>query len=199
MRKKLGLREEDLILVYNGVIGEYYKLDAVIKALKKLKDDLRNKVKLLMIGSGPDLPKLINMVKNLGLKDNVLYLGVKNNREEVAEILSAADIGIVPGLYSRGQLPVKVFEYYACGLPVLAIVPSGSLLQELIEKYEIGTGCPPIDKEIADAIYWLYQNRSFREAAGKRARRLIEEKFDRNKTAEEYLNIVEELIRSRAE
>jgi len=128
VRKKLGLRKGDFILVYNGIIGEYYKLDVIIRALKKLKDDLRNKVKLLMIGSGPDLPKLINMVKNLVLKDNVLYLGVKNNRGETAEILSAADIGTVPGLYSKGQLPVKVFEYCACGLPVLAIVPSSSFL-----------------------------------------------------------------------
>jgi len=194
VRKKLGVREDDFIVAYNGIIGAYYKLDVVIRALKKLEGDLRNKVKLLMVGDGPDLPKLMSMAKNLGLKDNVLYLGVKNNKRELAEILSAADIGVVPGLYSRGQLPVKVFEYCACGLPVIAAVHNGSLLQELIEKYKIGVTSPPVDEELADAIYWLYKNRSFREAAGKRARRLIKEKFDRNKIAEEYLNLIEAVL-----
>ncbi|MHA1583359.1 MAG: glycosyltransferase family 4 protein [Candidatus Baldrarchaeia archaeon] len=196
VRKKLGFREDDFILVYNGIIGEYYKLDIVIRALKKLEKDVRSKVKLLMVGDGSDLPKLMSMAKKLGLKDNVLYLGVKNSKIELAEILSAADVGIVPGLYSRGQLPVKVFEYCACGLPIIAVVPEGSLLQKLVEKYGIGITCPSIDEELANVICHLYENKSFREDSGKRARLLIEEKFDRNKIAKEYLNLIENILLS---
>jgi hypothetical protein len=49
------------------------------------------------------------------------------------------------------------------------------------------------EKKLANAIYHLYINESFRNAAGKRARFLIKEKFDRNKIAIEFLNLVKEL------
>ncbi|MCJ7631554.1 glycosyltransferase family 4 protein [Candidatus Bathyarchaeota archaeon] len=191
IRRKLGLDDNDFIIIYSGRIGGYYKLDTVIKALTKLLG--RNKkVKLLMIGDGSDVPNVLELSKFLNLSDNVLYLGVKNDKNEIAEILSASDLGIIPGLYTKGQLPVKFFEYCACGLPVIATVHENSILAKLMREHEIGLTTPPMDEEkLAEAIYRIYENESFREAAGKRARLLIEEKFDRNKIAEEFLKLIE--------
>jgi len=192
VRRKLGLNYNDFIVVYNGLIGGYYKLDHVIRALTKLPRQIKN-VKLLMIGDGPDVPRVLTLSKNLGLHESVLYLGVKNDKKEIAEILSAGDVGIVPGLYTKGQLPAKFFEYCACGLPIVATVHPDSMLAKLIKEYEIGITAPPMNEEkLAEAIYYIYKNESFREAAGKRARLLIEEKFDRNKIAAEFLNLVRE-------
>jgi glycosyltransferase involved in cell wall biosynthesis len=49
------------------------------------------------------------------------------------------------------------------------------------------------EEKLAEAIYYIYENESFREAAGKRARLLIEEKFGRSKISEEFLNLVKEI------
>ena len=109
-----------------------------------------------------------------------------------------ADAGIIPyddNPFWKNSIPAKFYEYCACGLPVIATVHNGSYLQELIEKYKIGVTSPPLDEEkLADAIHWLYKNKSFREVAGRRARQLMEEKFDRNKIAKEYLNLVESML-----
>jgi len=191
IRRKLGLNDNDFIVVYNGLIGGYYKFDTILTAIKKLSQT--KNVKLLMIGDGPDVPLVLTLSKNLGLHENVLYLGIKHDKKEIAEILSAGDVGFIPGLYTKGQLPVKLFEYSACGLPVVANVSSDSLLTKLIKEYEVGVTAPPMDEEkLAEAINYIYENKSFREAAGKRARLLIEEKFDRNKIAVEFLNLVRE-------
>lgn len=192
MRRKLRLSNSDFIIVYNGVIGGYYKFDRVLTALTKLVRQIKN-AKLLMIGYGPDVSKVLTSSKNLGLTGNVLYLGVKDDKKEIAEILSAGDIGLIPGLYAKGQLPVKLFEYCACGLPVVASVYSDSMLAKLIMEYNIGVTVPPVaEEQLAEAFYQLYKNESFRETAGKTARMLIEEEFDRNKIAERFLNLITE-------
>jgi glycosyltransferase involved in cell wall biosynthesis len=190
-RKKLALSDSDFIIIYNGVIGGYYKLDFVIRALAKLNDQIIS-IKLIMIGDGPDPAFILELSKKLSLHDKVLYLGVKNDKYEIAKILSAADVGIIPGLYSRGQLPVKSFEYCACGIPVIAAVYEDSLLAAFIREYRIGVTSPPMDEEkLAKAIYRIYKDKSFREAAGKRARAVVEEKFDRTKIAEFFLKLIE--------
>jgi len=193
-KKKLALNDTDFTIVYSGLIGGYYKLDIAIKALAKLHNQIRS-IKLMMIGNGPDLPLVLRLLKKLGLRDKVLYLGVKNDKNEIGEILSAGDVGIIPGLYTKGQLPAKFFEYCACGIPVIATVYEDSLLATLIREYKIGVTSPPVDEEkLAEAIYRIHKDKSFREAAGKRARALIEEKFDRNKIAEEFLDLVKALV-----
>jgi len=199
VRSKLGLHTDDFIIVYNGLIGNYYRLDVVVKVLKKLNSNVRNKVKLLIVGEGPDLFKVLNIAKELDLENNIIYLGVKNDKREVAEILSAADVGIIPyddNPLWKNTISTKFYEYCACGLPIIAMVYDDSLLGELIKRHEIGVILPPLNEErLVEAIHWSYENKGFREEAGRRARRLIEEKFDREKISGEYLNIIEKLMK----
>ena len=198
IRSKLGLCMNDFIIAYNGTIGNYYRLDVVIRALKKLNNNLRDKVKLLIVGSGPDLSKTIHIAKELGLENNILYLGEKNDKKELAEILSAADAGIIPyddNPLWRNSVPTKFYEYCACGLPIIATIHDDSLLGKLIKKYQVGVISPPLDEgKLAEIICYVYGNKSFRLAASSKARLLIEKEFDRNKISEEFLNLVREVI-----
>lgn len=190
-REKLALSDSDFIIIYSGRIGGCYKLDVVVRALAKLYNQIKS-IKLMIIGDGPDLPFVLGLSKKLGLRDKVLYLGVKNDKNEIAEILAAGNVGIIPGLYARGQLPAKFFEYCACGIPVIATVNDNSLLTTLVREYRIGRISPPMEEEkLTEAIYGIYKDKSFREAAGKRARLLIEQKFDRTKIAENFLKLIE--------
>jgi len=195
VRTKLGLKNNDFVIVYNGFIGSYYKLDIVIRALAKLRNKIKN-FKFIIIGNGPELPHILKLRKRLNLNQKVIYLGTTMNKKEIAEILSAADIGIIPGLYTKGQLPVKFFEYCACGVPIIALAEEDSLLTRFIRKFEIGIITPPGDDDkLAESIYWIYQNKLYRKMAGKRARSLIEKQFDRNKISDTLLKLVEEVGR----
>jgi len=194
IRKKLGFNDDDFIIVYNGLIGWYYRLDTIIKALTKLSQKIEN-IKFLIIGEGPDIPRILALSNSLNICEKVLYLGVKNDKKEIAEILSACDVGIIPGLYSKGQLPVKFFEYSACELPTIATIYPDSLLARLIEMYELGIVVPPMDEnKLTEAIYYIYKDKYFRMVAGRRARLFVEKRFDRNKIADDFLKLIENML-----
>jgi glycosyltransferase involved in cell wall biosynthesis len=63
-----------------------------------------------------------------------------------------------------------------------------------MREHEIGISTPPLDDEkLSKAILWFCQNQQRREVMGRRARMLVEEKFDRNKIAVEFLKLVLEI------
>jgi glycosyltransferase involved in cell wall biosynthesis len=187
-------KNKNFTIFYSGIIGEYYRLDIVIKAVKKLVDKGLNDIHLLIAGEG-EISKILNLARKLDISNHIKYLGSINDKKALAKLIAMSDAGIIPyddNPLWKNSVPAKFYEYCACGIPVIATVHNNSYLEELIKKHEIGVTSPPLDEEkLANAIYWLYKNKSFREAAGKRARQLIEEKFDRNKIAEEYLNLIE--------
>ncbi|MCC6004531.1 MAG: glycosyltransferase family 4 protein [Thermofilum sp.] len=197
VRRRLGRKNDEFIIVYEGGIGGYYRLDVGIRALARLSNEFRNKMRLLIVGSG-EVSNLLSLAENLGLKDNIIYLGVKKDKVELAQILSAGDVGIV--LYDdnplwKNSIPAKFYEYCACGLPVIATVYDDSLLAGIIKEHQIGLTTPPMDEnKLSEAITWLYRNMQLRETMGMRARKLIEEKFDRNKIADEFLKLIEGIL-----
>lgn len=191
IRRKLGLSENDFVIVYSGSIGGYYRLDFVTNVLSKLDSEVRSKIKLLMVGPESNMSEIIGISKKFNLENNVMYLGVKDNKKELAEIISSSDVGIIPydaNLLWKNAYGTKIFEYCACGLPVIATVYDDSILARLIKENGIGLISPPLDEEkLAEAIHRIYKNESFRKIGGKKARVLIEEKFDRNNIAEALL------------
>jgi len=199
VRRRLGIAVSDFIMIFSGAVGEYYRLDLIVKALAMLKKDIQKKIKLLIVGrKTPELLKMMAMAKLFGLNDNIIYLGVKHDKEKLAEILSAADLGLVPyddNILWKNSIPAKFYEYCACKVPILATAREDSVLAKLIVEHKIGLTVPPLAIEkLAEAIYQIYNDRNFRETASKRARALIEKKFDRNKIAEEFLNFLRILI-----
>jgi glycosyltransferase involved in cell wall biosynthesis len=198
-RRKIGIGTDDFVIVYSGKIGEYYRLDVAVHALAKLENEIREKVKLLMVGTAPDLPKITAMAKDLGIENNVIYLGVKNDKKELAEIISASDVGLIPyddNPLWRSALPAKFFEYCACGIPVIATVYEDSILARMLNEHQIGVVVPPLDDEsLGKAIKRIYEDHSYRAKSGVRARRFIEENFEREKIAEKFHHLVMEVTK----
>jgi len=186
-------KSEFFTIFYSGNIGDYYRLDVAVKAVKKLVDRGLRNVKLVITGGG-EIEKVLNLTLKLGVSSNIEYKGVINDKAKLVRLIAEADVGLVPyddNPLWKNSLPAKFFEYCACGVPVVATVYEDSILATLIKAHEVGLAVPPLDEEkLAKAIYRIYKDRSFREAAGKRARAFIEEKFDRNKIAEDFLKLV---------
>ena len=196
-RKKLGLKAKDFIIVYEGGVGGYYRLDVVVKALAKLDNEIKDKIKLLIIGYGK-ISNILRLAEELGLSNTVIYFGKEYNKSRLARIISSGDVGIIPydnNPLWKNSVPAKFYEYCACGLPVIATVYDDSSLAGIIEEHQIGLTTPPMDEnKLSEAITWLYRNMQLRETMGMRARKLIEEKFDRNKIADDFLKLIEGIL-----
>ena len=54
IRRKLNLGESDFVIVYVGIIGEYYKLDIMIKILANIRRS-NDSFKFIIVGEGSDL------------------------------------------------------------------------------------------------------------------------------------------------
>ena len=162
-RKYLNIPQDSFVLVYAGLIGIYYKLDTILYALRDLGSHLLKKVRLLILGSGPDVEALMTTIHKLNLKENVTYLGIVNDIKKLILTLSASDIGLIPIIADPildFALPVKLYEYIACGLPILATTSSNSELAKFIEKHKIGLICEPQDKEcLTNALKNMLENK----------------------------------------
>jgi glycosyltransferase involved in cell wall biosynthesis len=185
--------KEFFTIVYSGGVGDYYRLDVVISSLKRLADRGLNQIRLLIVGRGT-IDSVLKYARQLGVQDAVAYLGNKSNIQELSKIIAEANVGIVPyddNPLWMNALPAKFFEYCACGLPVIATVYKNSILANLIHENEIGLTANPMDVNgLADAIEKMSGDKEFRVNAGKRARILIEQHFDRDRISEEFLNAI---------
>lgn len=158
IRSELGASEEDILLVYAGSIGAYYRPDVVMQALHRLIEKFDgSRLKFIVMGKGEKrkINEMLKTARSLWLQDVVTFLG-EQKREVVARILSCCDVGIVPyddkpiWVYAH---PMKFFDYCASGLPVIAMAFQHSELASLIRRYEVGYVVPPLDSiELASAI-----------------------------------------------
>jgi glycosyltransferase involved in cell wall biosynthesis len=197
IRETIGFTKDDFIIVYSGVIGEYYDLDVVIRAMNKILVEIP-KIKLLIIGYGSNhnIEKLKQLSENLGISDHIRFMDAKLDKNELSRIIACGNAGIVP--YNKNalwnnSLPVKSFEYFACGLPVIATVNADSQLGKLILDNDIGMICKPENVvELAETIVNMYRSdiRSFNN----RSVSLIRQQFNRETIAQRLRNLIEATV-----
>jgi len=161
----------------------------LIRALYELKGKSPDFLALL-VGDGPLHGKLEELVRDLGLKEQVRFLGSRD-REEIPEILAITDIFLLPSLWEG--LPTAIIEAMAAGCPVVATAVAGT--PEVVIDGETGFLVPPQDPvALARKIKLLLQDQPLREkmclAGTKRAR----EHFSLEKMVREYETLYRELI-----
>ncbi len=86
----------------------------------------KQKAKLLFVGEGPELPKVMAKVRALGLTESVRFLG---RQDEVAEVISLADLLLLPS--EKESFGLVALEAMACGVPTVGAHTGG--IPELIE------------------------------------------------------------------
>jgi len=193
-RIKLGLDPADFIIVYEGIFQDYYRIDIVMRALNKLvfEKGIKN-LKLLIVGSGPQMKEYIRVVEELKLSDSVCFVGLKP-REEVAEFLGCSDVGVIP--YDDNPLwvyplPTKFHEYCSSGLPVIASVFEEAILARYIKEWKVGLIVKPLSlDEMTEAIEFLYYQREKAKEMGVNGRKLALTSFDREKITSKFLKLL---------
>ena len=126
---------------------------------------VRNKfpdVELLLIGAGPVENNLKKEAKNMGLENNIRFLGWMSH-EEVLLTVSKCGISVAlfkPDPINRYADPIKIKEYLACGCPViLTNVPD--IANEIYEekagiaiKYSKEEVVSAVEKLLGDDIFF---------------------------------------------
>ncbi len=115
------------------------------------------------------------------------------SREEVQQILARGMAGLVtlhPIINYKDALPVKMFEYMAAGIPVIA--SDFPLWREIVEGNECGICVDPLDeKQIAEAIQYLVDHPEEAKRMGDNGRRAIEQKYSWEMEAKKLIAMYE--------
>jgi N-acetyl-alpha-D-glucosaminyl L-malate synthase BshA len=106
----------------------------VVKVFHRLRED-GLPVKLLLVGDGPDRMPTEHMARQLGVYEDVRFLG---KQEPIEEILSIADVFLMPS--GSETFGLAGLEAMACNVPVVCSDIGG--LPELVTEGESGFLCP---------------------------------------------------------
>ena len=145
--------------------------------------------RLVLVGDGPERPRVLMRAEELGVRDRVMFLG---KHTSVHEVLSCADLFLLPS--ASESFGLVALEAMACGAPVVASNVGG--LPEVIEH---GTSGYLFDVGDIDAMaeaglrimgddeHW----RSLSEAG----RALAEERFSSERVVPQYERYYEQVLR----
>ena len=157
-------------------VGDISKIRGIEEIILAMNDT--HGVKLNLAGKFGD-KSLEDKVKNQQAWLRVNELGFLN-RQQVNEVLAKSKAGLVtlyPVINYMDALPVKMFEYMAAGIPVIA--SNFPLWHEIVEGNQCGICVNPLDTNaISKAIQYFVENSIDAERMGKNGRRAVEEKYN---------------------
>jgi glycosyltransferase involved in cell wall biosynthesis len=184
-------------VVYRGGLSARTGAVVLLEALRIL-SARPHPPRLLLIGYF-DTPaaeqELRRRIRTLGLAALVEIRG-RIDHETMADALGEARIGVSPLLAVRKfqiNIPVKVFEYWACGLPVVAtdLAP----MRPFFRHGHAGLLVHPGDAgELAGSIAWLLDHPDFAARMGQRGRQLVIRRFNNTCEIQKLRRLFERIV-----
>jgi len=190
-RNPLPLRRK-IIMLYPGGLYWHQGLDIAVKALSMIKDKA-TALYLHIYGSGPEENALKSLINELGMGKRVLLKkGVAV--DEVAHLMSNADIGIVPKRndpFGGQAFSTKVLEFMSIGTPV--IVSRTMIDQYYFDESLVQFFDPDDYTDLADSIMKLITDEQRRKTLSRNGLNFVE-KNNWNLKQGVYLNLVNSLV-----
>src|SRR5437868_4462561 len=123
LRDKLGLDEQQPLLIYVGRLDGEKKPDVVVDAFRRLPREMG--AKLVLLGEGPLKPEIA------ALRDErIIMPGYVRNRAELAGWLASADVYV--SAMADETFGISIIEAQASGLPVVGVA-AGAMLDRVTD------------------------------------------------------------------
>lgn len=191
LRKQLKL-EQRFLVCYIGTMGNAHGLETLIAAAEELRTKLPRAM-FLLIGEGAEKEQVVRLAAARGL-DNIQFLG-QQPRERIPAYISAADVCVVMLRKSelfKTVIPTKLLEYMACERPVIVAVDGQA--RQIVEAAGAGVFVEPENSSaLAQAIVDLVAEPERRRQMGASGRRYIVNRLSREKTARDYITVLQSL------
>jgi len=176
-RKELNLNENDVVILYTGMISKNKGLDKIIKASKDFAEELH--LKYVFVGGIEKKfhKNFIELIK--GLEDLVILSHAAFNKDLPA-YYQMADIACWPM-----ESSLSAVDAMASGLPII-------ICDKLSERLKNGNGIGIEEgnvQQLKDALYKLASDRALRTAMGNRSLELVKKELNWTCISQRFIDI----------
>lgn len=189
IRTEFKISENTILLIFIARFTSHKQPLSLIKAFALALKQLPN-LKLLMVGDGDEKAKALQIVKELGIEDSIIF---QTFRQDVPDILASSDIFILPSLWEG--LPIGLLEAMSMGKAIIATNVDGTC--EIIEDQYNGIllELNNLNNDLAKAIVLLATNSVLRENLKKNAIETVKNRFNAITMTKEIETIYCKLIK----
>jgi len=184
-------------IVYVGRLVEKKGVETLIGSISLLKKN-HPELTLTLIGEGPERPDLAQQSRQLGLTEQVKFLGSMPN-DRVPEFYQSARIAVVPSIVAadgdQEGLGLVAVEAMGCGCAT--IVSDLPALRDVVVDGETGLVFKAGDNaDLAEKISTLMNKPELSAQLGRAGRQSVTDKFDWRTVGSRYLEIIDQCIQS---
>jgi len=183
IRQELGIDKHATLLLF---IARFTAHKQPLTLIRAFADVLKKSpaLKLLMVGDGDEKAAALDLVKELSIEGNVLFLPF---RQDVPAILNAANIFILPSLWEG--LPIGLLEAMSMGKAVIATNVDGTC--EIVRHQDNGylIEVNNLQQNLAEAIVLMAGDNSLRQKFGTNAIETVRRHFDAASMTRQIENI----------
>lgn len=198
-RKKLNL---DPYFVF-GFIGTFGKWHGVLELANSINrffenhPELKVKIRFLIIGDGKLFPEFETIITKGGYSEQVICTG-QVEQSQGPSLLLSCDSFLSPHIKNPDGTkffgsPTKLFEYMACGKPIIAsdLDQIGDILEHNKTAWLVEPGNI---EELAEAMFSLYKDSDLQTKMGNNARAEVEKNYSWDAHVSRILSKVKEII-----
>jgi len=184
---------EGFQVMYLGAHGQANALDVLLQAARIVQDQGSSDICFILIGDGPEKPRLIELAEQLGLSNTEFRDPVP--KSVVPKVLQEADVAVFVlndlSPYRYGGSLNKLHDYLAAKKPLII---AGDLINNPVEEAQCGLTVPPRNPEaLAEAIIELSRiPKEERQAMGRRGREYVEKYHAIPVLADKLIRCIEE-------
>ena len=178
-------------LVYHGTVAKRLGLDFSVRAVERLVDRIPM-IRFRILGDGDDIEEIADLSKSLGLSDKVKFNRKMLPLEDLFPLLENMHLGIISNrkdVATDLMLPVKMLEYVALGIPVVA--PRLKAIQYYFHDDMVFFFEPEDVASLSNAIFDAFTDINRREEKARNAMM-----FFRKYTWESYKSDLQDLYES---
>jgi glycosyltransferase involved in cell wall biosynthesis len=193
-RMKLGLKGTGKVVTYVGSLSVPRGVETLLEACSLLANASVD-VQTLIVGGGVLQDDIKKIMDEKVLANRVVLVGQVPN-DSVPHYVCAADVCVAP--YARclsnvsGLSPLKVYEYLACGKPVVA--SDFPWISGVLREGPCGIVVEADDAAaLSDGIRWLLEHPEEAEEMGRCGRALVEQRFTWDIAVDRIAEIIADL------
>ncbi|HSJ38538.1 MAG TPA: N-acetyl-alpha-D-glucosaminyl L-malate synthase BshA [Planococcus sp. (in: firmicutes)] len=186
LKEELAIGEDEKVVIHVSNFRKVKRVSDVVETFWRIRKTVPSK--LLLVGDGPEMSRIQEQVRNLGIAEDVLFLGKRDN---LSELYNISDLKLL--LSEKEAFGLVLLEAMACGVPGIGTNIGG--IPEVIEPDGNGYLVELGDTEqaaIKGVAILTDENLAARLRQG--AIETVAVKFHSSRILKEYVDIYERLL-----